>query len=418
MTAVDDSSVETISIPSPKELYAQSLDSWKDLWNTDRNLVENTEDIINLFVALPKKEILSKVAAIYMLIPSRWSKVLPILYCFGRAGTGKSTISKIAARMHGQTNTFNAADTFASIRISLNRMRFNSTETMDYVPDECEGAILCWDNIHSQTFVNDTKLYQMVLSGYDRGTDKIQIADGAGGVIEYYTFAPKIMSSIEEFHLDPKFSELRRRLMIMPHKKLDKFQPGERLSYDVDFLASDLLDIDTVHWEGIDQIFKMFWSSPNNCKQYVFNRQVFAKRKQSKLKLNSHISSDRWAIGIDFLATGLTLGAFNDAQDACDFYGAYWQYIDETVFSEIGATLQYIREFMYSETATAFDINTEMRKKGMKEYPIIVSPTKLKNILDALHMEGKLEQAPSNKTINLLMRDEGWTLKKQGWVMR
>jgi hypothetical protein len=403
---------------SPKDIYSNQLDSWKDYWDEDLGLLSNTENLVNLFVALPKKEVLARIAAIYMLIPSRWARVLPILFCYGDAGTGKSTISKLAARMHGQTNTFNAADTFASIRISLNQMRFNMPETNQYIEDEREGALLCWDNIHAQTFANDTKLYQMVLSGYDRGTDRISIADGTGGVREYFTFAPKIMSSVEELHLDPKYSELKRRLLIVPHKKWDKFSNAEKLTYSSNYEVNELLDIDTVFWDGIQDNFFLFWSTRLNCEQYVFNRQMLAKRKKNKLKLSEHISSDRWATAIDFLATGMTLGAWESAQEACDFLGCYWQYIDDAIYSDIGATLQYIREFIFTETSHAVSINEEMQRKGLKQYPISVNPTKLKNVLDSLHVEGKLEAPPLNKTINSLMRQEGWTLKKDGWVPR
>lgn len=239
----------------PKEFYANHLDSWSEYWDNGLNLYKNVENIIAQSVFLPSKSIVLPIAATYLLIPTKWSLKCGILFSFGDEGSGKSTIAKLATKIHGVPYVFSPSDTFASIRNALDNLRWIDPVTKEF---EKEGCILCWDNIHTETLERDLKIYQMLLFGYDRATDKISIASLNGSNMDFFVYCPKIISSINPIHLTPQFGELVRRIILIPHKKWEKFTADERREYEGIDINIDRLDPEVVDWTGIEQNFLLF----------------------------------------------------------------------------------------------------------------------------------------------------------------
>jgi hypothetical protein len=243
----------------PREFYANELQSWQSLWDSNLNLYENVSNILSQSVFLPNKELLLPIATIYILMPCKWSKIAPIMFSWGDKGSGKSTIATLANYIHGLKQSFSPTDTFASVRNALDAMRWINAEDKDL---EKEGALLAWDNIHISTLERDPKLYQLLLFGYNRSTDRIRIASTQGKNIDYHVYCPKIISSTEPIHLVPEFNELQRRLIVIPHKPFEKFNAEEIKPYKGIDINIDRLDLDSICWDGIEKEFLIFWNTP------------------------------------------------------------------------------------------------------------------------------------------------------------
>lgn len=266
---------------NPKDFYANHLDSWQEYWDGKLNLYQNVANLISQSVFIPNKQVILPIVATYLLLPTKWSLKCGILFCFGDEGSGKSTIAKLAVKLHGVPYIFSPSDTFASIRNALDSLRWIDPITKEF---EKEGAILCWDNIHQETLERDLKIYQLLLFGYDRGTDKISIASQSGTNIDFHVYCPKIISSVNPIHLTPEFGELIRRIILIPHKKWEKFTVQEKNEYGDADINNDRLDVDMVDWDGLESNFLLFWNDESNCKNYVAWRKQLTK-KGKKLSL-------------------------------------------------------------------------------------------------------------------------------------
>jgi hypothetical protein len=286
-----------------------------------------------------------------------------------------------------------------------------ATKTM-----EMEGAVLCWDNISVDTLRRDQKVYQLLLVGYDRDTDRIAIADSQGKNKDYYVFCPKIISSVEPIHLHYDFKELRRRLFVIPHKKWEKFNLEEKQAYvDMDII-NDRINIDSVAWAGIEDRYYEFWNDEQNCLQYVGWRNILTRRGKKNFKIPESITSARWTITIDIIAVGLVLGAWSSIQDALEYFDAYWSYCNKYIYSEFGATLEHLKDFINEEVSVTKALNAQFIENGIKPQPVIIPAVKLKNKLAVLQAEGCLDVSPTNKDIQALMRELGYRLTKRGWM--
>ena len=397
----------------PKILYRNSLDSWEELWDNSSSLFENTLELLKQLVWLPNPEINNILVSIYILAPTKWAKILPILFCYGENGSGKSTTSILANILHGYTQTLSSADTFASIRNNLDNMRWIDVVNKDL---EKEGAILCWDNINKEVLTRDSRLYSLLLFGYNRSTDKVSIANQDGTNKEYFVFCPKILSSVEPLHLDFQFTELRRRMLVILHKKFEKFNNSDKLYYQGLDLNRDKLDIDSISWEGIENNYYRFWGNPDKCKEYVMHRKILTKRGKKSFTIPETIKSHEWTISIDLICTALVLRVFSSIQEAVDFFGKYWEYCKAEVYSEFSATLEHLREFIHEETKSSREANQIIIQQGGKPKRIWIKAKRLKNKLDSLQAEGALDTTLRTKEIGQIMNQLGWKLTTQGWT--
>jgi hypothetical protein len=399
----------------PKEIYAGQMDSWVDYWDDSLSLHGNVKELLDASVWLPNKKIMSTLASTYILIPTKMSFVVPIMFCWGDKGSGKSTLSLLANSIRGFNQLFSPNDTFASIRNALDTMRWIDPFTKEF---EREGALLAWDNINEETLKRDPKIYQLLLYGYNRRTDRVSIASKNGENKEFNVFCPKILSSVEPLHIRTEFSELNRRILIIPHKPFEKFSNEELEDYKDADINADKLDIDSIHWEGVHENFYNFWNNLHHCTTYATWRKQLTKKTKKGFKLPKVYSSSRWTICVDLIATGLTLGVWDSPQEAIDFIAEYWQYMDEKYLKISSATLGYLSEFIQDEVGFKVEQNAILEKGGLETIPIVIPPSKLKERLNYLQSTGALDITPRTKDINNLMWELGWKLTTKGWVER
>ena len=397
----------------PKDFYANELDSWESLWDIEASLYENTLNLVSKSVFLPEPNLLNPLVSIYMLLPTKWIRIAGIMLSYGDQGSGKSTIASLANFMHGFKTTFSPADTFASVRNALDGMRW--IDPIDKTMEK-EGGLLCWDNISIETLKREPKIYQLLLYGYNRLTDKTSIAGVNGVNKDYYVFCPKIVSSIEPIHLYHSFQELRRRLIVVPHKPWEKFLPEERKHYKGIDLANDKIDLDSVSWGGIEKKYYQFWNNEDVCKHFVEWRALLTKRGKKGFKVPESINSSRWTIIVDLIAAGLTLGVWNDIQFAVDYFEKYWKYSDLYIYGEFSATLEHLRIFIQEEVGILRELNDQLAKNGVKTQPVVISAKKLKDKIAALQSQGCLDITPGTKEIQTLMWELGFKLTTKGWI--
>lgn len=412
-----DTSQENERVPylNPKDFYGEHLDSWEDSWNDESSHYQNLANIIQQSVFIPNKALMLPIAATYMMISSKWSIKCGILFSYGDEGSGKSEIAKIAARLHGQKTLLTPTTTFAGIRNDINSMRWIDPASKEF---EKDGAILCWDNLHTETLERDLKIYQMLLFGYDRNTDKISIANSDGTNIDYFVYCPKIISSVSAIHLVPEFGELIRRIILIPHKKYEKFSPEEKKEYEGVDINLDRIPFESISWEGFEEKFFVFWNDKKNCQDYVAWRKQLTKKGKKAFALPPTITSANWTISIDLVVTGLLIGTWSSIQDAVDHLGEYWSYINANYLAEGTATIGHLHKLIEQEAGTQLKANELLVSNGMQTQKIIIGAQKVKDYLCTLQNEGKLDITPRTKDITRLMNTLGWKLTTKGWEQR
>jgi len=397
---------------NPQDFYNQEMESWSNLWDDGKSLYQNTFDILSSIVWLPQPEIFTKLATIYILTSVRWSKVLPILLCYGEQGSGKSTIGFFANKVRGQNQIFSPSDTFAAIRNELTRMRWVDPDTRGI---ELEGAILIWDNIYASTITENDNLKQLLLCGYNRQSSTMRIATLKGENISFDVFCPKIVSSVEPVYLDNQLLELKRRLLIIPHKPYEKFSNAEKRYYS-DKLFSDRLDLESISWDGIYTKYDDFWSDSINQPAYASIRNSLTKRGKKNFTLPENITSARWTIIVDLIATGVLMGAWSDNQDAIDFFEEYFRLVDESYFSDKSALKDHLDFFIEKQVGEEIKQNERIKEIGGVPFTISINTKALQIHLDNLFKDGAIEIRPTPDVRDRVMRELGWKLTKQGWI--
>jgi hypothetical protein len=214
--------------------------TWRDLYNFNGSLPNNFLHLLKQVAVLPFDHY--KIITAYAFIPSALAKVIPYLFLFGRSGSGKSTIGKLIANLHGVSIT-SSSDTFAAIR---NNLELRRTETIFIDSDDPKffnpraktvpaNTIMVWDDIDPTVFNAKGDLYRLFKFGYDKSCDTIQIADGliTGQNATFRCFCPKVFSSIHPMHLQEAFLELRRRLVVIPTKLLEDIPDSRKLELGI-----------------------------------------------------------------------------------------------------------------------------------------------------------------------------------------
>lgn len=393
---------------NPDDIYDEILDNWLTLWDDNLSLFANVRSILKKIILLPNENLLDIIAC-YCLLSSKWSRVAGILFSVGDPGSGKSTIAKFASYLHGHKNTFSPADTFASIRNALSERKYGKfdKDSLEYESlEELDGCILCWDNLDRATMVKEPRLYKLLLVGYDRATAVMAIAQPDGTNRDFNVYCPKIISSIDPFHLSPDYFELRRRVFLIPHKKQENLLPDE--GYECEFL-----DIDSISWKGIEKQFHEFWSKESVCREYV----VYRKSMKRSMK-PAAITSEQWTISVDLICTGLVLKAWKNLSEALSCIEWYWNYSKKVSHFEGATSLAHLKEFIKIETENVERINEQLAIANQPLIEPILNPTKLKKYLKDMGEQGRLDITLQHKDINRFMYELGWIHSKEGWIKR
>ena len=378
--------------------------TWREIYDDSLSLPENLITILKRTVYLPQD--FYRITASYFMMPSALCKVVPYLFLYGQSGSGKSTYARIASYLHGASiNGSNS--TFAGIRneIEANRngmIRVESnSEYVDTEQKEVErNTCLVWDDIDARLFLDDLNLYRLFKCGYDRSTDKIIISSKETGVnLEFHCFCPKIFSSISSLHLDDRFKELKRRLIVIPFKRVEDI-PDEILnSYGVSKAnwQDNLIDDMTYDWEGFNKLYSEYWN--------LDRASTFLVNKQACSKLIKGLNSQQRIISLDLITTGITCGIWAHINEAVTDIKTYWQWFKQEAEANSGLN-GLLREYIKQEAKNASVGGIELK----------IYTNQIRNQVQLWVNKGWLYEAPRAKDVKEQMFDLGMRLQKGVWV--
>lgn len=388
-----------------------SGDSWEQFWNESIPTPQNVESLLRQCVAYPDP-IFYKLATIYCCIPSALSRICPVLVCYGKKGSGKSTTGFVATKLYN-TPVLTAADTFASVRNTLDAQKYLRTGKDTSFE---RNTIMVWDDLDPSVFFERPNLYRMLKSGYNRNSDRISIASSkAGENITMRVFAPRILSSISPLHNFPELDELSRRCLVIATKPIEDFTPSEIVSLNLPPGESfDPIDLASISWKGLEgQLFR-FWNDEGRATEFIAIRKALG-RKNNKYRKLSTFDSNKWTISVDLLATAIASN-YLSPDDAIEFFNQYWQWHEDHCKQSNSAFNSLLREFLDDELKQIKQANVTLQNAGQSPIPEIVPASVLKKQISAWSVNGQLDKRPTIDTIVAEMRSIGFSLTTQGWV--
>ena len=320
-------------------------DTWQELYDSTSPLAWNLLNILKDTIFLPHD--FYDIITSYFLLPSALCRTIPYLFLYGQSGSGKSTVAKIASYLHG-CSINSSSDTFAGIRNDLEKRRYGWAE----IPDEHSptgtsnkrverNTCMVWDDVDSNVFINSPDLYRLFKFGSNKASDKIIISGKETGTnLEFHCFCPKIFSSISPLHLDDRFRELRRRLIVIPCQRIEELSDERKQELGVtrNDWQGKLLDLDAYDWSGFNEVFADYWDM-EMAKAFIVTRKVLSQTIKG-------LTSQQRGISLDLMATGIATGVWQDEYQALERMKTYWGWFkDETEKSAGLGTLlkEYIR---------------------------------------------------------------------------
>ena len=378
--------------------------TWREVYDDNLLLSQNLLSILKRTIFLPYD--FYDIVAAYFLLPSALSRIVPYLFLYGQSGSGKSTIAKLASHLHGVAIN-SSSDTFAGIRNSLNDRRRTWVEApMEHNPEHTyaktveKNTCMVWDDVSAYTFLNSPDIYNMFKFGFDRSTDKIVLSGKeVGENLEFHCFCPKIFSSITPLHLDDRFRELKRRMIVIPCKRVEELSDERKAELGVDDnnWQSQLIDLTAYSWKGFSEKFDKFWDM-DAAKLFVDSRRYLSQNVRG-------LSSQQRAISLDLMATGIASGIWQDDIEATNRLKEYWAWFK--VETEKNAGLGgLLKSYIQQETRNA--------KAGGR--PLEIYTPQLRSQVDIWVQQGWLYEKPRPKDIKELMLDLGMRHQQGKWV--
>ncbi len=379
--------------PDYSSLLAMNPDyfpSWERYYNNNLTYPQNILNLCKQVSPLPYD--FYNIITAYFLIPSAIAKRVPYLFFYGVSGSGKSTFCKLAAKMHGVTPLVSTT-TYAAIR---NDLREKKTKWI-LVPSKKAGmppmskpveanTFMSWEDIDLQTFKKQPNIYVLLKCGYDKATDTIKISGENKGTNEKFRcFCPKAFSSIQPIHATEEYSELRRRLIVIPTKKIENTE-------------LDLLDIDNIDWTDFSSKFNEFWDI-NQAELWFITRSAVSKVKG--------LTSQQKAISLDLIATGVSAGIWHDENEAV---------------KELKECFNWLKQDVQIEKAPLETLLVELienMEKDAKGIGVCIYSKQLKGFCENWYQQGYLMDRPSNKEILRIMNEKGYRTNTKGqWIPR
>jgi hypothetical protein len=388
---------ENIPELSRFELYRnKSLEPIKTLWNHDLNFAQNVQELIKQFVLLPNASLQLPIVTSLLIAPTPLCNQLPIGFCIGSAGSGKSTIAMIAAKIHG-CSVLNASSSPASIRNECQRLRFSEDS-------EERIYMLIWDDLKVANLLDNPVVYSVFRGGYDRSTDTVTVASQDGINIIYRVFGARLVSSIEPFYNHPKMSELQRRTIPLVHCNARHFTPSdyEELGIDETFDISDKLDPNEFNWDTIPRELNLFWDE-SRLERFVTTRRSLSRSKKLKALLGG-----RFTICRDLICTSVASELFPDLESAVEAFAKYWRIVGEPQFNDLSVLAKICLEYIDETLKPIRELNTKAREEI---YPEAISPKGLSLHISVARQNAEVDAEVNPSIIAATMRQLGFELK-------
>jgi hypothetical protein len=366
-------------------IRAESEQTWQEAIDWDGKVdISLYRRLLDQTVKLPYPDIQENILLAALLTPSALANMLPIIFCCGVPGSGKSNIGKLALSIWGN-NPMLASDTFSSIKRQLHLMAVAMQNGKEYDL----SCVMVWDDISKSIMMQSPSLYALLKCSYSRKTSITTMAkpDTAREIESFKTFTLKVFSSVYRFYADSEFSELARRMLVIHCAKSDD--------------ADDLLDFDSVNWDGLSNITHQLWANNlSNC--HNFNR--YRKELQTYAKSHKPLPPDRSSLCKDVLATGLTLGIFSTIEDAYEQLGAFYQHADEFTDKHRSMIIHVVNKFIATQRES-------FHERGIMRLYIL--PKTLNIVVKSAQDEGVIDRQLRQGELAEIMHEQGWYLCPQ-----
>jgi energy-coupling factor transporter ATP-binding protein EcfA2 len=379
-----------------------TANTWQKLYDDNLSLADNLLSILKRTVYLPHD--FYDIVCAYYLLPSALCNTIPYLFVHGRSGSGKSTLAKIASYLH-DCSINSSSDTFAGIRNDLDKRRTTYIEVFDGDNHVCnklveKNVFMVWEDIDANVFVSSPDLYRLFKFGNNKATDKIILSSKeVGQNLEFHCFCPKVFSSITPLHLDDRFKELRRRLIVIPCQRVEDLSEERRQSLGIagDEWYLNLIDLDAYDWKGFSYKFSELWDL-DTAQYFVTVRQILSKTVKG-------LTSQQRGISLDLLACGIASGVWADEQAAIVKLKAYWQWFKNETEKNTGLD-SLLKDFIEREKQNA--------KNGNRE--LVIHTAQLRSQVEMWVTQGWLYERPGQKAIASGMFELGFKHHKGKWV--
>ena len=343
-----------------------ALQPYTDFWDRNLTLGENYVSMIDRCVLLPNRQVQSKVVAAYAAVHSVACRVLPTLAIVGSTGTGKSALTKVIAGLREQqgANTFGSSSTFASLRNAVNKFRFKQfiDNQPIYERDNEKPCLMVIADV-KEFFFKDPNKFALFRCGWDRSEETQTISMGNGENLTFYTFCPKILSTVDTFMLKTEYSELYRRSLFVKTEHIDKFSDEDKADWYQE--GKQALEPDAINWTGADQEFLNFWHGDNDANLMEFAR---LRRQQGNLKdlaRSKGMTEHQFKGAFDVMRTAKIL--FNMTPlEVVKLFIEYFAYIKENVVPESEGVIRLI-QFVVKDWTDPHELALRtMREAGIK----------------------------------------------------
>ena len=378
--------------------------SWQSYVNIHDTYPQQILQLLRQSVFLPKDDY--KLITAYIMLPSVICQTLPYLFLFGGTGSGKSLLTKFICKVRGTPITA-SSDTYASIRNELEARRWAYTP-IDSNDDSKKAKkrkierniLLLIDDIDPRNFTDYPDLYRLLKSGYDKDSSVIQISgDRNGKNISFDCFCPKIFSSTFSFHTALEFKELARRLIVIPFQRIERLSKQRKIDLDIedDNWQSKLIDLNAINWNDINEQYEQFWDYEQVSTFFLF--------RDTLLNSQLPITSENKALSLDLLATGLSIGIWEDEYEAVTTLKEYWHWLDQHR-QKNQSIRELIKQFMEDQRGKHLKENTAFK----------VSATTLHHIIDGFYQKNWILEMPSPRELKAIMGDLGYRLNQGLWL--
>lgn len=387
-TIVDPTKPLYFNLGAIRESFSQP---WRDAIEWDGKIdITLYRNLLRRTAKLPFPDIQEDIFLAAVLTPMPLAMMLPILFCQGVSGSGKSNLGKFAYTIYGNRPVVGAT-TYAAIR--------RKVEKLSRVVD-CGRQIdllhcMVWDDISLPIMRSSPQMYSFIKSCYDRETAVIEMADkdSDGGIIKFHCFGMRVFSSVYPYYSDEYFSEMNRRMLIFEtHKSKD---------------TQGLISYGSTNWDGLARVTSSLWENPDNHGTYgTYKRQVCDYANIG----NHDISSERVNLCTDLLTTGLVLSIWEDVEQAFDALERFYDSTDELIRGKQSPVFQIVKNFLSERE--------RMHDSLHRDYPIFIKPNELS--IEVKSWQGKevIDRALRAGELSGIMNDLGWELnvKAAEWV--
>ena len=309
----------------------------------------------------------------FFLIPSAISQSAPILLAWGASGSGKSRVLQFGAELH-DTTILSSTSTAVSVRNQIEMARFDASGRE-------RNYCFFLDDVKAAKILAEDHLYAILRNGCYRKTGNYAISSEVGINKNFRIFCPKGLSTIEEFWNTEAFSELKRRALIIPCKKIESIN-GD----------NELLEIEAINWNGFSDLPLFFWNDRNRLSLYAsILRTASSNRPKS-------IEKARWGICGSVYASLVATEIVESAKEAKDLLEHCLREMEKNTPKP---TFEKVLELFLTHK------RDEMTRFNQ---PIVISVEEIQKHLGELRRKGVIDKHT--------LKETKFACERMGWVYR